>query len=126
MAPTSKPEAARAYDAAAREFRGAKAKTNFTYGNTDDFTRSPARAAPWSLFSAAVGPHTLQRALSLPVTANRPTFFFDVFASAGKFISDAGGAQSESDSSSWVVDLYQGVRARVFDLDLNELPAEMF
>ncbi|KAE8703273.1 Ethylene-responsive transcription factor 4 [Hibiscus syriacus] len=41
-------EAARAYDAASREFRGAKAKTNFTYGKPTTSVEAPARAAPWN------------------------------------------------------------------------------
>lgn len=94
-------DAARAYDAAAREFRGAKAKTNFA----DDFTRSPS--------------HSLRK-------ANRPQFFFDAFASAGLGCPLSCGAQSDTDLSSSVVDFEGGgLQVRVFDLDLNKLPAEM-
>ncbi|GMJ10171.1 hypothetical protein HRI_004686300 [Hibiscus trionum] len=120
-------EAARAYDAAAREFRGAKAKTNFTYGPINDFTRSPSQSS--TVESSSPPPLDLTLAggsYSPPLTKNSPLFFFDAFASAGKIISDSGGAQSDSDSSASVVDFEQGVRPRVFDLDLNQLPAEMF
>ncbi|KAK8527434.1 hypothetical protein V6N13_085263 [Hibiscus sabdariffa] len=120
-------EAARAYDSAAREFRGFKAKTNFTYGDIDDFTGSPSQSSTVESSSPPPLDLTLSRGpLSLPATANLPFFFFDAFASAGKVVSDAGRAQSDSDSSSSVVDFEQGVRPRVFELDLNQLPAEMF
>ncbi|GMJ05269.1 hypothetical protein HRI_004196100 [Hibiscus trionum] len=120
-------EAARAYDAAARDFRGAKAKTNFIYANIYDSTESPSQSCtvepssppPLDLILSS-GP------LSIPVTTDRPIFFFDAFASSGKVTSVAGGAQSDSDSSSSVVDFEQAVRPRVFEFDLNQLPAEIF
>ncbi|KAK8648409.1 hypothetical protein V6N13_129162 [Hibiscus sabdariffa] len=120
-------EAARAYDAAAREFRGAKAKTNFTYGTINDLTRSPSQSS--TVESSSPPPLDLTLAAgsySPPSTKNNPVFFFDAFASSGKIVSDSGGAQSDSDSSSSVVDFERGTRPRVFDLDLNQLPAEMF
>ncbi|KAK8706223.1 hypothetical protein V6N13_049797 [Hibiscus sabdariffa] len=120
-------EAARAYDAAAREFRGAKAKTNFTYSTINDLTRSPSQSS--TVESSSPPPLDLTLAAgsySPPSTKNNPVFFFDAFASSGKIISDSGGVQSDSDSSSSVVDFERGTRPRVFDLDLNQLPAEMF
>ncbi|OMO53496.1 hypothetical protein COLO4_36716 [Corchorus olitorius] len=119
-------EAARAYDAAAREFRGAKAKTNFTDENNNDFTRSPSQSSTVESSSPPPLDLTLASAgFSVPVTANRPVFFFDAFASAGSGSPQSCGAQSDSDSSSSVVDFEGGVQRRVFDLDLNLLPAEM-
>ncbi|XWS10993.1 hypothetical protein CRYUN_Cryun38cG0045700 [Craigia yunnanensis] len=118
-------EAARAYDAAAREFRGAKAKTNFM-DNNNDFTRSPSQSS--TVESSSPPPLDLNLSSSyftLPVTAHRPVFFFDAFASDGSGCPESGGAQSDSDSSSSVVDFEGGVQRRVFDLDLNQLPAEM-
>ncbi|TYI42089.1 hypothetical protein ES332_A01G073700v1 [Gossypium tomentosum] len=44
------------------------------------------------------------RSILLPMTVNHPVFFIDIFASAGKPLSDAGGAQSDSGSSSSIVD----------------------
>ncbi|XP_022718000.1 ethylene-responsive transcription factor 4-like [Durio zibethinus] len=119
-------EAARAYDTAAREFRGAKAKTNFMENNVNNFTRSPSQSSTVESSSPPPLDLTLASAcFSLPVTANRPTLFFDAFASAGSGCPDSGGAQSDSDSSSSVVDFEGGAQRRVLDLDLNQLPAEM-
>ncbi|KAE8691868.1 Ethylene-responsive transcription factor 8 [Hibiscus syriacus] len=119
-------EAARAYDAAAREFRGAKAKTNFADNNVNDITRSPSQSSTVESSSPPPLDLTLASACSsFPVTAHRPVDFFDAFASSGKGCPTTGGAQSDSDSSTSVVDFEGGVRRRVFDLDLNQLPAEM-
>ncbi|XVE50189.1 hypothetical protein DITRI_Ditri01bG0142100 [Diplodiscus trichospermus] len=114
-------EAARAYDAAAREFRGAKAKTNFMDNN--DFTRSPSQSS--TVESSSPPPLDLTLGSACFSTARRPVFFFDAFASAGSGCPESGGVQSDSDSSSSVVDFEGGVPRRVFDLDLNQLPAEM-
>ncbi|XWS52099.1 hypothetical protein CRYUN_Cryun11dG0038100 [Craigia yunnanensis] len=117
-------EAARAYDAAAREFRGAKAKTNFMEKN--DFTRSPSQSSTVEYSSPPPLDLTLASAcFSLPVTVHRPVFFFDASASAVSGCLKSGRAQSDSDSSSSIVDFEGGQQRRVFDLDLNQLPAEM-
>ncbi|KAE8713051.1 Ethylene-responsive transcription factor 8 [Hibiscus syriacus] len=115
-------EAARAYDAAAREFRGAKAKTNFIYSTVND--NDPTRSTVESFSPPPLDLTLPGGSHSPPLTKKNPVFLFDVFTSAGKIISDAGGAESDSDSSSSVVDFEHGVRPRVFDL--NQLPAEMF
>ncbi|TYJ48444.1 hypothetical protein E1A91_A01G062600v1 [Gossypium mustelinum] len=52
----------------------------------------------------AYGAVRILRSISLPMTVNHPVFFIDIFASAGKPLSDAGGAQSDSGSSSSIVD----------------------
>ncbi|XP_027356166.1 ethylene-responsive transcription factor 4 [Abrus precatorius] len=133
-------EAARAYDAAAREFRGAKAKTNFPTQvelTNNNSARSPSQSS--TLESSSPPPLDLTlsplaggAALGFPVA--RPVVFFDAFAPmemrtfdlpvAGfrRSSADIGGAQSDSDSSS-VVD-YERVpqHRRMLDLDLNVPP----
>ncbi|KAK8691304.1 hypothetical protein V6N13_074819 [Hibiscus sabdariffa] len=119
-------EAARAYDAAAREFRGAKAKTNFADNNVNDFTRSTSQSSTVESSSPPPLDLTLASACSLiPVRVHRPVYFFDAFASGRSGCRTTGGAQSDSDSSSSVVEFEGGVGRRGFDLDLNQLPAEM-
>ncbi|KAL4282403.1 hypothetical protein GQ457_03G024170 [Hibiscus cannabinus] len=113
-------EAARAYDAAAREFRGAKAKTNFAVNNVNDFTRSPSQSSTVESSS----PPPLDLTLASACSSN-PVYFFEAFASGGSSCRTTGGAQSDSDSSSSVVEFEGGVGRRGFDLDLNQLPAEM-
>ncbi|PKI37658.1 hypothetical protein CRG98_041951 [Punica granatum] len=89
-------EAARAYDAAAREFRGAKAKTNFRTDAELLSARSPSQsstidsASPpppppldLSLGGAPAGQYFPGTpAVCFPV--GRPVFFFDAFARAEK------------------------------------------
>ncbi|GLU18130.1 hypothetical protein SLE2022_344470 [Rubroshorea leprosula] len=137
-------EAARAYDKAAREFRGVKAKTNFVEANENDinhnskFSRSPSQSS--TVESSSPPPLDLTLAsntsFSIPIVA-RPVFFFDAFAGSssaaacrfnegaavGYYGATTAGTQSDSDSSS-VVD-FEGSpqrRAAVLDFDLNQPP----
>ncbi|KAF8079831.1 hypothetical protein N665_0998s0010 [Sinapis alba] len=125
-------QAARAYDAAAREFRGAKAKTNFLELNVNDggYSRSPSQsstvddsASPTA--ARLVTPPKLELSLGnggacyqIPVA--RHVYFFNMTAFP---LAVTCGVQSESDSSS-VVDFEGGdeKKSQPLDLDLNLAP----
>ncbi|OIV91727.1 hypothetical protein TanjilG_26580 [Lupinus angustifolius] len=160
-------EAARAYDAAARDFRGPKAKTNFPLPSVSDNLNTPSQSSTVEsssrdrdrdhesplLVVSGSSPLDLNfapSAVTFPfhhqltaVPAENKVLFFDAVLRGGLVGSRfnynnmvaasefhvASGTQSNSDSSS-VIDLNHDERdlksARVFDIDLNQLPPQEY
>ncbi|WZZ45847.1 ethylene-responsive transcription factor 11 [Brassica napus] len=110
--------AARAYDKAAFQFRGAKAKTNFHLPFFVAENESPSQS------STVESPSSLPDLNLGSISSVDSRFPFPkIQVKSGMIVFDEESGRSESDSSSVVVYLSSEKRPRVFlDLDLNLPP----
>ncbi|KAE9594971.1 hypothetical protein Lal_00041360 [Lupinus albus] len=141
-------EAASAYDAAARNFRGPKAKTNFPLPSVLDNLNTPTYAntvvSDSSPLDLNLAPPTVRFPFHYRLAANQGLFFDAVGPGSGKVFGFtynnnnqvaagefhvASGARSNSDSST-VIDLNHDEHdlkcRRVFDIDLNKPPPQEY
>ncbi|CAL0300910.1 unnamed protein product [Lupinus luteus] len=132
-------EAAAAYDAAARNFRGPKAKTNFPLSSVSDNLNIPTYTntvvSDSSPLDLNLAPPTVRFPYHYHLAANQGLFFDAVGPNSRNFFGFnynnqvASGARSNSDSST-VIGLNHNDRdlnsVRVYDIDLNKPPPQEY